>query len=1218
MAIQVSPTSMNVGKSRRQTDKEASELQTKYRANQKNKKFLDKYNNQRVPLDSAIVGTSINPRTGTWQDDFVTDDEGIRIYEPLTVENRAAQIAFMQEEANRAQTVKVKPIAQELLTKDMDPLLAAATTSLGLPSGMTPDVSNNQMYGQLSAFSENLDTMSNPAELNDLTEAERLIDEGYAPINKIDPDTGKEIKGGLKQVVSGPGVFYNEGERIRQEKQTYENIDRQDLSLIIQGMQRDAFFLRNSLHTEMQNNEEINNLFEAWTKEEGGYLNSALNLGLILAYDKSIQDAVYADHSDKEYVQFAEYEEANEGEYDPRLWQSKDNRPYRTPKARAFEESLPNNIEKILGVKFDNRQQGQAVANTVLQALQNTNVRGVSIEKGTTPRYNKNARVIKEDINGTIKNEYPMEDIWVDSEARAYLQKSQGLRDLLHPQLRNHVSFKPEIDDMSKLMGKAGSSVRANAYAIQNSIPKKLDQKLLNIINHLYNRDSDWNEYMDGRDIKLKPQHYHILLQEDSYIRNNAPDEETFYTTKKPRGSGRAGEEELLMADIKPVRALTIAAGKAATIINLSKELDPKKYNKQEKALVASIMVHLGMDESLYEPTMRKYSELIQEGSEARLLGEALNQLSDLPIERNINADMQADKQIIPDILQTPERLIGSKLITDSLDSFQALRTLDQFLKAKEKGNVDKFSTKYITSADAAQSGQTIQAFQIGNWQAAMRGGLISGNVESWMNRPDKESRLELEKLYALATEKAQSSLHSLFKEDVELHSFAKEMFANGQGVLDERNLFDKQFAKGAIQGASYGQGEDGSRMAVTQSLIDYMNDAPATEVQSRIQAIKNIFGEDSVESSLDNPDTFRFTGEALRAVGSIANAFVNGMYASDTRLLEYSQEMRKAYNTYIRLLEYGGRDRQGGSYSLTTEQGGNWKAPHWKYTEPVTKPGQNAYSKPWSNKKGKTVSMVNENIPGDWKWFDLANEGSKTWYQENDPIPDVDSEIRSLLKKEPLYRSTGITRFPVVSIHGLDDLILSVALTEMHRKIKSGHYEKLGVPKDDGLTFFMSVWDSGRVPPLLLEPWAKEYNKAFLKTMKENNFLTQLGEGFENMMDSIPEKVENKIRRNEGSGGEWKRLQDQVNRIKQQAKKLREGSFQNSTAKDGTNLSNVQGLNMLLSQADQTMINQMGVPTETFDNKIEEALNAGTVFQEARLKGLAEMMAENAKRKRQ
>ena len=136
MAIQTSATSMNQGRKNRGVsnkklkNEKLTEAQMK---NIENKKFIDNvYNKQRVPIDSNIIGTQINARTGTWQDDYVTDDEGIRMYEPLSIENRAAQIAFLTEEANAAKTLSVRPIPAELLTSGMDPLLAAAVTSLGL------------------------------------------------------------------------------------------------------------------------------------------------------------------------------------------------------------------------------------------------------------------------------------------------------------------------------------------------------------------------------------------------------------------------------------------------------------------------------------------------------------------------------------------------------------------------------------------------------------------------------------------------------------------------------------------------------------------------------------------------------------------------------------------------------------------------------------------------------------------------------------------------------------------------------------------------------------------------------------------------------------------------------------------------------------------------------------------------------------------------------
>ena len=100
----------------------------------------------------------------------------------------------------------------------------------------------------------------------------------------------------------------------------------------------------------------------------------------------------------------------------------------------------------------------------------------------------------------------------------------------------------------------------------------------------------------------------------------------------------------------------------------------------------------------------------------------------------------------------------------------------------------------------------------------------------------------------------------------------------------------------------------------------------------------------------------------------------------------------------------------------------------------------------------------------------------------------------------------------------------------------------------------------------------------------------------------------------------EWRVLQNKVNAMQDVANSYYKGNFEKDykTPKTGVSLTNAAGIGSLITQAEQTGINQMGSPSEVQDKKIEAALKAGMIFDEWRLKGPDELKRINALRRKQ
>ena len=872
-------------------------------------------------------------------------------------------------------------------------------------------------------------------------------------------------------------------------------------------------------------NPQVAQAFDKWMGEDNAMYRPELMLSMLLAYYRAMEEASWADHSQDEYKSYALYE-AVKKEKHPNLWKRDRNRNARTPQRKVLEERIGDYIEEVTRTKFKTPREKSLMGQMLLEAVAQTDFEAHDVWAGQAAPAGMEMNTAKveryTDKEGYL---YKVDGYSYDEALTKFLGDSKGIRDLLQPNYRNHVRVTPkspeQVRDINATVQGAKvsgvSPIRTNEQNIVEEMGMQLDPAMMNIFNKIYN-DTDWHQYWNHK-VKFKPQHWHIITQENQWIMQRAKDQKTFYLDSKYRNSARKGTQRLLMADMKPMRAMTISATHADSII-LSKG---KKRTQEEDLLMLSLSMMLGYDDKVFS-FMKNGMERLFEGKtdkaiEARAIGRYFNQLGENQEPSGIAAGITSQR-------------VEAFGLPEGLDTVQALRTLDAYLTAKQNGQ-NVFLTKFITAVDASQSGQSIQAFQMGNIITAMRGGL---RTPDWMPRVGKRNaRLDLEKLYEATVGNTREILDGQTMEDPKLNSFIRIMFGASEGgaLSDQGGVWSeaKKFAKRAVQGASYGQGPEGAITSVMTELTEWAEDNwTADEMNSRILALETEFGFHNKEAieraeargevlpqrvvTLDEFGGIAMEGNAGKELRKYAEAFVKGMNKADPKILKYSQEMRKVFKTYIKLADFA------------KQTGTTFEAPHFTYMEPQGISEGDMYDTKKNGKHrpyvpGLKTSMLDTIIPNDWKimkmgdMMDINGNPVEIFYEDGQAIPDLQTEVNALsqLSEE---RSTGITRFPVISIHGLDDLIISMAVTEL-KKISAAEAKKTGKP--DAFQFYLSVWDAGRVSPLMIEKFTKAYNKAFIQVMRQNRFYKMLYEQFNDFLTK-PDVVAaiNKVKQGVGS----------------------------------------------------------------------------------------------------
>jgi hypothetical protein len=639
-------------------------------------------------------------------------------------------------------------------------------------------------------------------------------------------------------------------------------------------------------------------------------------------------------------------------------------------------------------------------------------------------------------------------------------------------------------------------------------------------------QDGDFADYLNYR-LGLKPEQVQMVLQEDEWIRQQSPDEKTWYQDIKDRSSGRTGHATNLMSDMKPMRALTIP--RFASFTFKVPRGDSKNLSKDEKTFLYTVMGLTGYADSVPEAIDRKIDEIMNDGNHSwRRLGAALNKVAYegiLPTKEGVEGLNQNNPAYI-----TVKMLEDSNAVKEGLHSLEALRALDNYLKAKENPQINEFSTKLMGEIDAAQSGPTIQASMIGNWHGLYAGGLPMSEVW-WKKREDGDSRFALPKLYASTAQITQGKIETIIRadEDKDFVQFVKFLFGDEHHNLDRLWNNSIGFAKTGLVGASYGQGKTGSVISISEEIKKYFEENLSPQetnaMLERINAHDSFKGEVTIDS---NSYRLVFSNNAYMQLNKLAELYTTSMYESDNNIYEYSKNMRKAFKTSVLFADFAQKDRK-----FAQAEGRSpyidFKPPQMIYREPQNL--DSVYTKPWVD--GMTKSMLDEHIPDKWKKLNFLD--TEIAYQTGTPQPNIDREMVAMdFDNDEGIRSKSISRMPVVSIHGLDDLIQAITVNELYKK-----YGPNGTVDPGSFNYFVSVWDAGIIEPHMRVRYMEEYNKAFAKVMKENKFFSQLTRGWEDSIRGIiADDISNPDHRNA-----FKTLKNSINRMREKTNEIYKGS---------------------------------------------------------------------------
>jgi hypothetical protein len=228
---------------------------------------------------------------------------------------------------------------------------------------------------------------------------------------------------------------------------------------------------------------------------------------------------------------------------------------------------------------------------------------------------------------------------------------------------------------------------------------------------------------------------------------------------------------------------------------------------------------------------------------------------------------------------------------------------------------------------------------------------------------------------------------------------------------------------------------------------------------------------------------------------------------------------MRRAFKTYVRFADFAQKDKVFAIQEKRSPYIPDFKAPEMIYKEPQDL--DSIYTKPWVD--SMVTSMLDNHIPQRWKKLNVLD--SDIFYQTGAVEPNLAREVTALdYDNEQGIRSKAVSRMPVISIHGLDDLIQAITVNELYRK-----YGPNGTVDPGTFNFFVSVWDAGLIQPHMRTRYMEEYNKAFREVMKNNRFFSQLTKGWEDATAHInPNDISDK-----SHASDFAKLQREIKRMR-------------------------------------------------------------------------------------
>jgi len=915
-----------------------------------------------------------------------------------------------------------------------------------------------------------------------------LINNGFVPISKDGSGTGTQRQITNEYELDEKKVPVYQGPR-----GTYKELTEAEATSQIELLQGQAQTLGKYLG--MAQDSEDQTFRRALSEEFGeqaqnpetGALSDELAGNLLLAYFSAMEQSSYADYSAKEKRNHAAYLKEY-GKLHPDLWEKRDGRDARTPQFAVLEDGIGKALEENSGIKLGQKHNRDIIGQGVMRAMAATDqggMAGIGVEfrgPGGIP------------INGDTTGAYPVYYMTQDTIVkRDQLSATKGIRSLLNPGARNNVRLTKRLaerDIEQELYGPRQSGVdrvRAEAMNIQESSAMRIDQGMLRVLNRTFHANEELNEFWQGSSMKVKETSYNIVNQQDAYINQNGTDG-VFYSDQKYRSSGRKGDENLMMADFKIVRALAISAkaGDNTFIKFGDNKVDKNGRGRTDNAFKVGVMFLLGLDEKVEKETIKAFNqEFSDPASSGRMFASALEELS-----KKDTTDERVNELIGQYFSGSSLTDFRDTYMKEGSDSIQALRGIAKYYAAKDKGS-NGFTTTLIGEIDAAQSGQTIQAYQIGDFLGAMRGGTITSryvddNQQMYDNLTDRSSKGVLnsvDKLYVETVANVKNTVRSQmmgrFPEGSNKSLIAAAFFGDKDNSLE--NMFQNRFAKTGVQGASYGQMKDGAIQAIREDMIEWFQDLNSEEIYHRTLALKQAL---QLDADVQLSKILEDSGDLVMLLHELATDYYQGMNkASKGKLEVYSRDMRNAFKAMTSMSAFG------------VGLGWDLEEPMMVYKTP--KDVNNVYGGDWVD--GMRTTMIDKVVPGEWMQADFAGIDEATGQEFSSVVPltyntrasavDIGAEKLKQTWQEDQEKflnnsnSDAITRFPVISIHGLDDLIMSIAISEMNKSLlKKG---------GKGLEYIMSVWDAGRVPVLLRDEFAQHYNKAFEIVMKKNNFFT-------------------------------------------------------------------------------------------------------------------------------
>ena len=1000
-------------------------------------------------------------------------------------------------------------------------------------------------------------------------------------------------------------------------------------------------------------NGQMSELGKIFEKEFGvGAATNPSVAGIVTAaYYSALNESRFAKYSQEDIQNQEKYRDDNDGRNDPDLWSTNEyGKEAQTPMLRVLTEAIGSSMESVGTFKFSSPEVRNLMGDVVRKTFSNLGS-GVSLTSNKTQYMGEDTGPrmktfsLEEINNGDATGFSPVRGISFEKTmGKKQLGEIMGIINALQPGKRKnaHYSPPPEIaldkrDPQAATSIRGKSSVRNSFLNIVQSMPNKLDPYTMNILASLIYKGPQWNHIV-AKILKIEEAQVNIMLQQYTDVKNNGG---IFYQNYMQQASGRHAAEALAgMQNLNGQRVATIPP--TPELMALSKETNPDKYSKAEADFVAASMTQLGYnnwgdklqgnDNLRYSSILRRFKQLLDPKHPIRAFQEKM-----LAYEQAL----RGEKGALPETFGI-DYTDGLEFLTDK-DSLQALWSLNEFLKAKEAGK-NEFLDPYVTGIDSQQNGLFGIGVNMGDIASTKSGGARTKGSNSDFFK-DETGLLENDKTYMTTLGMARSLFLSKIREDKSLSDFSELFFINANPEKELDNLFQKEFSKKVVVGGQYGEKGFSSARSMRTGFLEWLEkiDNPVSEIKVRDDVMASInewggvggadvnyFNRKSTQSNIDDPvpiiyfkrnpndnratNKIQITGAAFKEMNKIAEIFNFAMHKAAPVIADYTSKMSDIYTTMVELAGYSQDNELDliNGVELTILEPDVTDSNKSIYNN-------NGYANDW--KPGLRINLLDSMVEDKWVsyplqgWIinnetnlidDAAWEDRKVWLRtpSNSYDRDLKQEREALDFNNPIRpRSAGITRFPVASLHVLDDLAMAITVHELKRKY------------GNEFDWFNSVWDEGKVRKQFRERFADEYNKAWMAVLISNNYFKNMSKAFKTAFDNIPPEHMAKINKDKRAVETYEILKEKIDQLVHQADEILTGNHQRGNVHkitqnyDKHNIQNMAA-NTRDTEGHQTKINGNRVQqpkTYEYQNR-----NEAGKFAESALKGLHPGMFSN------